>query len=128
MLNYFSHIFLPFYIIGFFFGCSPGEKTKEKSQAEVFRAERPPGAKKHAIVIVIDTLRADAIKEAKTPNLDALIANGAQARRGWSSGTWTAPSVISMFLGKTVREHGWDYPMPAKMALEEKASGKYRIQ
>jgi hypothetical protein len=28
----------------------------------------------------------------------------------WSGGTWTVPSVISLFTGAPVRQHGWDGP------------------
>jgi len=46
----------------------------------------------------------------------------------WSSSTWTAPSVISLFTGQHVREHGWDEgsgsprglpPLPAIPTLAE---------
>ncbi|MGC6509071.1 MAG: sulfatase-like hydrolase/transferase [Myxococcota bacterium] len=73
------------------------------------------GAKRHAVVLVIDTLRSDVVSTASTPNIDSLVDQGAQAVRAWSSSTWTAPSVISIMTGKSIREHGWDYPMPAKM-------------
>ena len=65
---------------------------------------------KNVVVIVIDTLRADVLKQAHTPRLDALAATGQQVERAWSSGTWTAPSIISLFTGTPVRSHGWDLP------------------
>jgi len=75
---------------------------------------RPPVPKRHAVLIVIDTLRADAVELAPTPHLDALAAGG-QVRRAWSGGTWTAPSMVSMFTGLPVRAHGWDFPFPRFM-------------
>jgi hypothetical protein len=75
---------------------------------------RPPSPKRHAVLIVIDTLRADAVELAPTPHLDALAAGG-QVRRAWSGGTWTAPSMVSMFTGLPVRAHGWDFPFPRFM-------------
>ena len=75
---------------------------------------RPPAPKRHAVLIVIDTLRADAVSLAPTPNLDALAASG-QVRRAWAGGTWTAPSMVSMFTGLPVRAHGWDFPFPRFM-------------
>jgi membrane-anchored protein YejM (alkaline phosphatase superfamily) len=70
----------------------------------------PTTAPKHALLIVIDTARADVAREVDMPNLEALAARGTQVERAWSSGTWTAPSVISLFTGMSVREHGWDLP------------------
>ena len=62
------------------------------------------------MLIVIDTLRADALGPANTPTLDALAARGEAATLAWSGGTWTVPSVISLFTGAPVRQHGWDGP------------------
>jgi len=66
-------------------------------------------APKNAVVILVDTLRADALEQAETPVLDGLVARGDRVERAWSSGTWTAPSLVSLFTGMHVREHGWDY-------------------
>jgi arylsulfatase A-like enzyme len=68
-----------------------------------------PAPPRHAVLVVIDTLRADAIAQAQTPNLDALVRRGVSVPRAWSSGTWTAPSLVSLFTGMHVRQHGWDY-------------------
>jgi hypothetical protein len=65
---------------------------------------------RHGLLIVIDTLRADALAEAETPNLDALAASGDAVERAWSAGTWTVPSVVSLMTGMPVRQHGWDLP------------------
>ena len=65
---------------------------------------------KDVVLIVIDTLRADALGPANTPTLDALAARGEAAAVAWSGGTWTVPSVISLFTGAPVRQHGWDGP------------------
>lgn len=70
----------------------------------------PETAAQHAVVVVIDTLRASAVEEAQTPVLDALAAEGDKADFAWASGTWTVPSVISMLTGRPIREHGWDLP------------------
>jgi hypothetical protein len=70
---------------------------------------------KHVVLIVIDTLRADIVREVDTPVFDGLVAEGETASRAWSSGTWTAPSVISMFSGMPIRSHGWDFPFPSQM-------------
>ncbi len=65
----------------------------------------------HAVVIVIDTLRADVVAEVETLALDSLAASGSGVARAWSAGTWTVPSIVSLFTGMTVRQHGWDLPM-----------------
>jgi len=68
----------------------------------------PVAAKTHVMVVVIDTLRADAVARAHTPHLDALAASGDAVERAWAPGTWTIPSVISLFSGMPVRQHGWN--------------------
>ena len=62
------------------------------------------------LVILIDTLREDALLRAETPHIDALRSSGSSATHAWSAGTWTVPSIMSLFTGKSVREHGWDEP------------------
>lgn len=64
----------------------------------------------HALIILVDTLRADALTQALTPNIDSIAAAGGAVPNSWSSGTWTVPSVISLFTGMAVRQHGWDLP------------------
>jgi hypothetical protein len=66
----------------------------------------------HVIVIVVDTVRADIVEEVHTPNLDRLARSGQKIEKAWAPSTWTAASVISLFSGKAVVEHGWDYRMP----------------
>lgn len=70
----------------------------------------PPPPARHALVLVIDTLRADVLAEVHTPTIDRLQSQGAAVPRAWSAGTWTVPSVISLMTGMGVRQHGWDLP------------------
>jgi hypothetical protein len=86
----------------------------------------------HVVLILIDTLRADVVHNADTPNLDALAASGGRVDRAWSSGTWTAPSIVSLFTGSPIRAHGWDLPaghigkypaLPDRPTLAEKLHG-----
>ena len=65
---------------------------------------------KHAVVVLIDTLRADRALTAETPNLDALAKRSIVWERAWAPSTWTVPSVISLFTGAFVRTHAWDRP------------------
>lgn len=66
------------------------------------------------IVIVIDTLRGDAVDRARTPMLDQLVEAG-QSAHAWAPGTWTAPSTLSLMTGSHLRDHGWDLPFPDKL-------------
>lgn len=76
-------------------------------------AEPPaPAAPRHALLIVVDTLRADAVARAHTPHLDAFTAAAQAPARAWSASTWTAPAVFSLFSGQQVRAHGWNEPFP----------------
>ncbi|MFH1464609.1 MAG: sulfatase-like hydrolase/transferase [Pseudomonadota bacterium] len=68
------------------------------------------GRARNAVVILIDTLRADALDHAATPNVDALAARGLVIERAWSTSTWTVPAVVSLFTGSFLRTHGWDLP------------------
>lgn len=75
----------------------------------------PAGAMRHVVVVIVDTLREDALRRARTPTLDGLAATGAQRTWAWAPSTWTAPSVVSLFTGMPVRRHGWDFPFPKEM-------------
>lgn len=69
-----------------------------------------PARPEHALVIVVDTLRADALERAHTPAMDSISARGDAASVSWSASTWTVPSITSLFTGMPVRQHGWDLP------------------
>jgi arylsulfatase len=69
-----------------------------------------PGQARHAVVILVDTLRADALEQAATPHVDSLAARGLAIERAWSTSTWTVPAVVSLFTGSFLRTHGWDLP------------------
>ncbi|MEZ4322625.1 MAG: sulfatase-like hydrolase/transferase [Myxococcota bacterium] len=45
---------------------------------------------------------------ARTPALDAIASRANSVSTAWSSSTWTVPSMISMFTGMPVRQHGWN--------------------
>lgn len=75
----------------------------------------PP--KPSILFLVSDTTRADAFQKADTPNLDRLADadQGQVVQFAIAPSSWTSPSVLSMFTGQTVREHGWDYPIAQQM-------------
>lgn len=64
---------------------------------------------RHAVLLIVDSLRADALDPERTPNLEALVQRGQPAEVAWSASTWTIPSVLSLFTGCQVREHGWNH-------------------
>jgi len=86
---------------------SASPPTTPEVEPSVFAMDASAPAR-HALLVVIDTLRADLAAEAATPHLDALDAAGASVPRAWSAGTWTVPSVVSLFTGMSVRQHGYD--------------------
>jgi arylsulfatase A-like enzyme len=86
---------------------APASAASEPSVSPVPLSQGQP---QHVVVILIDTLRADALAAAETPNIDALAASGLMVERAWSTTTWTVPAVISLFTGSFVRTHGWDLP------------------
>ena len=85
-------------------GCSPPAAPPPKPPD----ARGPPP--RHLLLVLLDTFRADVAEEVDTPALDALAAAGARAPDMWAAGTWTLPSVISLFTGMGVRQHGWNEP------------------
>jgi arylsulfatase A-like enzyme len=68
---------------------------------------RPP----NLVLIVVDTLRADALGSygnpaGVTPNLDAIAARGTQFRECLSSAPWTLPAVATLLTGRQPSGHG----------------------
>jgi len=65
----------------------------------------------HVLVILVDTLRADALgaygaPPGSTPALDALADESAVFLEAYSQGSWTVPSMISLFTGRRVTDEG----------------------
>ena len=75
--------------------------------------------KPHVVLFVIDTLRADIVEEVDTPHLDRLAKEGQKIKKAWAPSTWTAASVISIFSGRSVIDHGWDHRMPKDLPKGE---------
>ena len=73
---------------------------------------------KHALVIGVDGVRADALREASTPNIDALIAEGAVSYDAFAGGelgtsteqpTFSGPGWSSILTGVWIDKHGVDF-------------------
>jgi uncharacterized sulfatase len=76
--------------------------------------EATPAGVRHAVVIVVDTLRADALgvygnSLGSSPNLDALARESVVFDRAWAQSTFTPGSYMSYMTSTYVRTHGWDY-------------------
>jgi uncharacterized sulfatase len=74
----------------------------------------PPGPPKNLLVIVIDTLRSDALGihgdiHGSSPNIDALAKESLVFDRAFAQGTYTPSSFMSYMTSTWVRRHGWDY-------------------
>jgi arylsulfatase A-like enzyme len=73
--------------------------------------ESTPSPRPSIALVVIDTLRADAVsaygaREETTPNFDALAAAGRLYTRAYAPSPWTLPSHASLLTGVGVEQHG----------------------
>ncbi len=97
-------------------GCSSEVKESREgrvalSELERSLALRAEDPRPSVVLIVIDTLRADAVSsysdvEGTTPTLDRLAAKGLRYTRAYAPSPWTGPSHASLFSGLRVDEHG----------------------
>lgn len=84
--------------------------TPSPEEIHITEEEEPLILARNTALIVIDTLRADALEKADTPNIDSLAVGGTRVEMAWAASTWTVPSVIGLLSGQSVREHGWNLP------------------
>lgn len=71
----------------------------------------PDPARPSILLVVLDTLRADAVSSygptpGTTPALDALAADGTRYTRAFAPSSWTLPSHASLMTGLEVERHG----------------------
>ena len=87
-----------------------------------------PPSTKHALVIGVDGVRADALREASTPNIDSLIAEGAVSYDAFAGGhletpteqpTWSGPGWSSILTGVWIDKHGVDFNLFAGSRFDE---------
>lgn len=86
-------------------GCAPGEESSAPS------ASSPGPTPPHVVLILLDTLRADALSfyghdRTSAPYLASLAANGTIFQRAYSSSTWTAPATATVHTGVYPDRHG----------------------
>jgi len=80
-------------------------------EAETRSAGSADAARPNVILIVMDTLRRDALscyggRPGTTPNLDALAVRGTRFERAYAASNWTWPSTASVLTGLLPTEHG----------------------
>lgn len=74
------------------------------------QAGTPLAQANNVVIIVVDGLRPDALKQAKVPNVDSLIKRGASTMKAQTViPSLTLPAVTSMLTGLTVEQHGVDW-------------------
>lgn len=74
------------------------------------QAAAAPAYADNVVIIVVDGLRPDALKQAKVPNLDGLIKRGASTMKAQTvEPSLTLPAFASMMSGLPVEQHGVDW-------------------
>ena len=85
-------------------------ETASPEGANVLRFDGSPPT--NLVVIVVDTLRKDAIGrygEAETPFLDGLMAEGVALDAHVNTSNWTRPTVTAILSGSSTLELGWQH-------------------
>jgi predicted AlkP superfamily pyrophosphatase or phosphodiesterase len=73
-------------------------------------AAGPPASADNVVILVVDGLRPDALKQAKTPVLEGLIKRGASTMKAQTvTPSLTLPALASMLTGLPVEQHGVDW-------------------
>lgn len=85
----------------------------------------PERTQRSAVLIVVDTLRADHLgtyghDRDTTPHLDARAAQGHVFEHAWSTSSWTLPSFGSMFTGQLPSRHQAGERLPRRPKLHKK--------
>ena len=74
------------------------------------QAGTPSAHADNVVIILVDGLRPDALKQAKVTNLNSLIKRGASTMKAQTvTPSLTLPAVTSMLAGLTVEQHGVDW-------------------
>lgn len=86
------------------------ERTPDAELPAARSGALPPGAPRHVVLIVVDTLRASAIgafggPAGATPNIDALAADSHAFHAARSASPWTLPSMVSLMTGESPETH-----------------------
>jgi len=89
----------------------PDAALEPADAADAGASPAPVGPPPNLVVVLIDTLRADALaaygaQPRQMPRLDALAERGAVFTDVLSNSSWTRPSVASLFTGLRPEEHG----------------------
>lgn len=82
-----------------------------RNLGEVQVTDDAPYAAHNLVLITIDALRADHVPPTgrapvATPSLDAFAASSRALTEGWAAGSWTSPSMVSIFSALHPAAHG----------------------
>jgi hypothetical protein len=94
--------------------CDPVDGTRPDStasEASRVHADRATDPRPSVLLVVFDTLRADAVSaygsvDGTTPTIDRLARGGLRYTRAFAPSPWTVSSHVSLFTGLRVDEHG----------------------
>lgn len=104
--------------VGLLCSASCAEPVERPQEAPATPAARGSVDSPSLLLIVSDTLRADALEcyggAAKTPNICSLAERGVLFERAYSNAPWTLPSVVSMVTGNPSSQ----YAMPGRSAKQ----------
>lgn len=82
-------------------------------QAEESRPRRhafAPKSKPNVVLVVVDTLRVDALgfvaQQTQTPNVNAFARDAVVFRQAYAQSSWTRPSIATMITGLYPQQHG----------------------
>jgi len=94
-------------------GCRSKGDDPQASDNTGMPGSFPFGKKRpeNVVILLVDTLRADGLEKSRTPVLTDLAAHSMDVDRAWAPGTWTVPSVTSLFCGAFARTTRWDFPV-----------------
>jgi arylsulfatase A-like enzyme len=87
-------------------------------------SDAPAPAARNALIVTIDTLRADRVSAfgaspVETPHLDRLAAQGAFFANAFADVPWTTPSMSSVMTGLYANRHGLKSPITNRLGLEQ---------
>lgn len=90
---------------------APGGATSEVRRVTESSTSAAADEAPHTLVIVVDTLRADALPsygydKGATPNVDAFLKDAIRFDQAFANASWTRPSFASILSGRLPENHG----------------------
>ncbi|GIW43761.1 MAG: hypothetical protein KatS3mg077_1043 [Candidatus Binatia bacterium] len=98
-----------FWLLGLF-ACVALQEWRQEPEPTLVRKATGSPSQPNVVLIVADTLRADALGIAgahgKTPHIDALARDGVWFRHAYAQSSWTRPSIATILTGQHPAVHG----------------------